>query len=543
MNGSRLAGALLAALLVFGGMGAAGAQDVSGGSTTIALNGDSITVEGDGATVDGGIVTITAAGSYSLSGVLADGQVVVDTEDAGLVTLILNGVDISSSTSAPVNVVNAEAVTITLADGTQNTLTDGAAYVYASADEDEPNAALFSNDDLTIDGSGSLTVTANYNDGISSDDSLTISGTPTITVSAVDDAIQVSTVFTMLDGSLDLVAGGGSSATLSEDLSGKGIKADEMIDIEGGSITIDAADDAIRSETDLILNDGAIVITAIGKAIHASYNLEVNGGNVEILTADEGLEGGFITINGGYFDITTTDDGINVSEPDDIPNTSLYYLHINGGFIVVTADGDGIDSNGSIVMNGGTVIVNGPTASDNGALDYDGTFDITGGLLIAVGSAGMPSAPGDTSSQYVVLANLDAAQEAGTLIHLESADGETLLTFAAAKSYQSLVFSSPALAEGVTYTVSTGGSASGSEDAGLYVEGEYTAGTEQASFTISSVVTQVGNVRGFGGGMGMRGERPEGMPEPPEGFTPGEMPEGFVPGEMPVITPEGEAAG
>jgi hypothetical protein len=537
MKRSGIVGALLAALLIVGSLGLAVAQDADV-TARIVLDGDAIIVDGDGAEVAGTVVTITQAGTYSISGALDDGQIRVNSDDAGAVILVLNGVEITNMTSAPVYVVNAESVTITLADGTQNTLTDGATYVYASADEDEPNAALFSNDDLTIDGTGSLTVTGNYNDAIHSDDGLTISGAPTITATAVDDTIQVSTTFTMLDGSLHLVAGGGSGVTLSEDLSGKGIKADEMIDIEGGTLIIDAADDAIRSETDLVLNDGTIVISAIGKAIHASYNLEVNGGSVEILTADEGLEGGFITINGGYLDITTTDDGINVSEPDDIPNTSLYYLHINDGFIIVNAEGDGIDSNGSITMNGGTVLVNGPTAMDNSALDYDGTFDINGGLLVAVGSAGMAQAPGESSTQSVVLANLDTAQSAGTLVHIAGADGETLLTYAPSKDYQSIVFSSPELTSGATYTVYTGGSVSGTEDGGLYTDATYTAGDEQTSFTVSSVVTTVGNVRGFGGGMrgappqGMgqppegMGQPPEGMPEPPEGFTPGQPPEG-----------------
>lgn len=523
MKRSGIVGALLTALLIVGSLGLAGAQDADV-TARIVLDGDAIVVDGDGAEVAGTVVTLTQAGTYSVSGVLDDGQIRVDTDDAGAVNLILNGVEITHTTSAPVYFVNAESVTITLADGTQNTLADGTTYVHASADEDEPNAALFSNDDLTIDGTGSLTVTGNYKDAIQSDDGLTISGAPTITATAVDDTIQVSTTFTMLGGSLNLVAGGGSGVTLSEDLSGKGIKADERIDIEGGTLIIDAADDAIRSETDLVLNDGSIVISAIGKAIHASYNLEINGGSVEILTADEGLEGGFITINGGYFDITTTDDGINVSEPDDIPNTSLYYLHINDGFIIVNAEGDGIDSNGSITMNGGTVLVNGPTAMDNSALDYDGTFDINGGLLVAVGSAGMAQAPGESSSQSVVLANLDTVQSAGTLVHIAGADGETLLTYAPSMDYQSIVFSSPQLTSGATYTVYTGGSVSGTEDGGLYTDATYTAGDEQASFTVSSVVTTVGNVRGFGGGM--RGAPPQGMGEPPEGFTPGQTPEG-----------------
>src|SRR5690606_36740362 len=125
----------------------------------------------------------------------------------------------------------------------------------------------------------------------------------------------------------------------------------------------------------------------------------------------------------------------------------------------------------SIEMTGGVVIVNGPTANNNGALDYDGTFSITGGTLIAVGSAGMPAAPGQTSSQYSVLVAFDAVQEAGTLVHLQTSAGEDVVTFAPEKPYQSIVFSSPDLAEGAGYDVYTGGSAGGTATDGLYTSG------------------------------------------------------------------------
>jgi hypothetical protein len=142
----------------------------------ITLNGDSITLDGSGATVDGRTVTITSAGTYRISGTLDDGRVVVDTADEETVRLVLDGADIACSTNAPIYVAGAEKTVITLADGTVNSVTDGSSYVFEDASSDEPNAAIFSKDDLTINGGGSLTVNANYNDGITSKDDLKITG-------------------------------------------------------------------------------------------------------------------------------------------------------------------------------------------------------------------------------------------------------------------------------------------------------------------------------------------------------------------------------
>ncbi len=469
---------LVAGVLAFGSLGFAGAQDTADAATTIDLS----------AAVAGSVVTISAAGTYQASGTLADGQIVVAAPADSAVTLILDGVALGSTTSAPIQITSAAVVTLTLADGTQNTVQFDAAYAEASA-------AIVSSADLTIAGSGSLTIDAPANDGIAGSASLTLTDTPSLTINAGDDAIRAAANVTIEDGTLNLVAGGGSGATLNDDLSGKGIMADGSILIDGGTLTINAADDAIRAEQDLTMNAGTVTVTADGKAMHGTYNVIINDGVITVLASDEGIEGGFITINAGQIDITASDDGINVSEPDDVAAPSLYYLHISGGTIVVNAEGDGIDSNGSIEMSGGVVIVNGPTGSGDGALDYDGTFNITGGFLVAAGSAGMPAAPGNGSSQASLLIVFDAALPAGTLVSIQSSDGTQLLTFAPAKTFQSLVFSAPELAQGGSYVVYTGGSADGTSSSGLYSGGTYTPGTQAASFTVSDVLTQIGNVR------------------------------------------------
>lgn len=145
-------------------------------AVTIALNGDSIAVEGDGVTINGSTATLTTAGNYVLSGTLDDGQIIVDTDVEAAIQLTVNGVDIRSTTSAPIALMNSEQVVIILTDGSANYVEDTSAYTYPDPEEEEPSAAIFSNDGLTITRNGSLTITGNYNDAISSDDGITIEG-------------------------------------------------------------------------------------------------------------------------------------------------------------------------------------------------------------------------------------------------------------------------------------------------------------------------------------------------------------------------------
>jgi hypothetical protein len=143
-------------------------------------------------------------------------------------------------------------------------------------------------------------------------------------------------------------------------------------------------------------------------------------------------------------------------------------------------------------MTDGTVIVNGPTQSMNGALDYGVSFRITGGVLVAVGSAGRAQAPDQSSTQASVLLNFNGTLRAGALFHVESDDGSEILTFSSTKQCQSVVFSSPELTSGSTYHIYYGGSSTGTVNDGLYQDGTYTAGTEYTSFTLSGVVTWIG---------------------------------------------------
>ncbi len=603
-------------------------------TTYIILKGNSIIIDGDGVVVDGNKIAITSAGTYYISGTLDDGQIVVKTEDQETVRLILYGVDITCSTSAPIYVYKANKTVITLAEGTENNVTDGDSYTFADSTSDEPNAAIFSKDDLTINGSGSLTVNANYNNGITSKDELKIIG-GNIVVNAVNDAIrgrdciavkyanisvnaggdgmqsnndedsekgyivvesgtlhitvgkdgiQAETRVIISGGNIKISSGGGSvngslksgnmgnpwdnrgmannSNNAIDAVSTKGIKAAVDITIMGGTINIDSADDAINSNDSVTISGGNIVLASGDDGMHSDSSLEINSGDISITRCYEGLESAVVTVNDGDIHIISSDDGINIiggndglpmmgqpgqnanpptmgqpgqmgtppmmGQPDQNANPPTMgqqdqmgnppingqpgqdnfnssgnnYLNINGGYIAIDAMGDGLDINGAINMNGGVVIINGPTANDNGALDHVG-FKVTGGFLVAVGSSGMAQAPGTSSTQYSVMLDLTSSQQANTMVHIETEDGEVILTFVPTKAYQSVVLSSPELKNGSTYIVYCGGSSTGKVTDGLYSGGTYTPGTQITSFTISSIVTTIGSSSGgFPGGPG-----------------------------------------
>ncbi len=526
-------------------------EDAGDGITDILLKGNSITVDGTGATADGSTVTIASAGTYNISGTLTDGQIVVNTADSGTVNLVLNGINVTCSKTSPLYVMSAKETVIVLAENTQNYVTDGSTYIFPDAETDEPDAAIFSRDDLRIEGTGSLTVKGNYSDGIAGKDGLVIAGgtisvtsaddgirgrdwlmvkdgnitinargdgmkstndedtakgyvsveNGTFNITAAGDGIQAETNAVISGGTFTLTTGGGSSYTVSGDNSAKGIKGNAGVNIAGGNFTISSADDTIHSNGSIVISGGTFALSSGDDGIHADTSLEISGGDILISKSYEGIESQLITIDSGTVRIVSSDDGVNVAGgvdgsgmpgwPGGFVPAGNYWLYVNGGYIAVNAGGDGIDVNGSIVMTGGTVIVHGPTANDNGALDYDGSFKLTGGFLVAAGSAGMAQAPGTTSTQNSLLLTFNSAKTAGTLVHIRNSTGTGILTFAPSKTWQSIAFSSPDLAKGSSYTVYYGGSSTGTVTDGLYANGTYTPGTLYKTFTVSSVVTSI----------------------------------------------------
>lgn len=363
----------------------------------ILLDGNSITVNGPGATVDGSQVTITSAGTYSISGILDDGQIIVDTDDEKIVRLILNGANISCSSSAPIFIKDAEKIIIALAESTENYVEDGRSFITEDAGADEPNAVIFSKDDLTIFGDGLLTVKGNVNDGISCKDGLIIAG-GIIDVNAVDDGIrgkdylvikggnitvnaggnglksdndkdatmgyisieygviditagadafQAETDVIISDGQIIISSGGGSNSIIDEDTSAKGIKVNVSIIIDGGNFMIDSADDDIHSDGSLEINGGSFFISSGNDGIHADSTVEINGGDISITKCFEGIESTAITINGGNIYITSSDDGIAADEN----------IFIGYGLIDITAGGDAIQAETDIVITDGELIL------------------------------------------------------------------------------------------------------------------------------------------------------------------------------------------
>ncbi len=299
----------------------------------------------------------------------------------------------------------------------------------------------------------------------------------------------------------------------------KGIKASGRISIDGGNFKIDSADDSIHSNTEIMINGGEFTILSGDDAIHADAVLVINGGNIHIDKSYEGLEANEITIAGGKTYVVASDDGVNAADGNStetmgrspVNSSSTSKLTISGGYLNIEANGDGMDANGSIYMTGGTVIVNGTVSGGNGALDYDNQFEISGGILVATGSSHMLQSPSSTSTQKSIVMTFTDYQEANSTVVLLDEEEELILSFMPSKKYQSIIISSSLLEEGKTYSLSYGGSVSGTAVDGLYEVGDYSGGTKVTDFTISDSTTYLSEsgVTTGGNGMGQgRGMRP-----------------------------------
>ncbi len=545
-------------------------------SANIFLSDEGITVEGTGAESSGSVLTVTQAGLYHIEGSLSDGQIIVETDKESDVTLELDGVDITCTTSCALWVKSADKVTVKVKNGSTNTLSDGESY--ADTSEDAPDACIYSKDDLVIKGSGTLVVNGNYSggihstndvkihngsiavnsagDGIKGKDSVQISGGIVNVTSGGDGIVSTNDeeegrgIVDISDGSVAIVSGGGSAnaaakapsgnqpgggmqmggmggrggrnrqttdesqpvlstenarppmgeqdgsmpgmgerpdmgdmpdmgeapsfgggffgawenSDLDDDedhVSAKGIKAAQAVNVSGGSITIDSADDAIHSDGTVSVTGGTFVINTGDDALHADTSLTLADGEGTVEKSSEGLEAPVMEIRGGTWDVYSSDDGINLSGGalsgfgNEFAADDSLSLLISGGTVNVSSEGDGIDSNGSITMTGGTVCVDGPVNSGNGALDYNGTFDISGGTLIAVGSSGMAQGLSGSSSQNALSVALSSQQAAGTELSIRDAGGSTVISYTPEKTYSFVTVSTPDMTDG-TYSLYIG---------------------------------------------------------------------------------------
>lgn len=242
---------------------------------------DTTVTAGEGVTVNGSIATITAAGTYEVSGKVNDGQLIVDAD--GLeIFLILNNVSLHCSNSAPLFVKKADHVYLSLADGSTNTLTDGSVYALEPGIT-EPDATLFSKADMTISGTGTLNVTANYNDGIANRDTLVIES-GNINVDAVNHGIKGKDFLSIIGGTIKVVAGLDGIKSTNDTDATLG-----YLNISGGSIDIKAEDEAISAVTNVKISGGNVVIDTANNAIKAGLTVDISAGEVKITTDDKGL--------------------------------------------------------------------------------------------------------------------------------------------------------------------------------------------------------------------------------------------------------------
>ncbi len=392
--------------------------------------------------------TITSQGTYILSGNLTDGQIVINAGDDDEIEIDLDGVDISCSYDSPIYAVNADKVKIKAIEGTTNSVSDLRSYS-AGEDDTEGSAAIYALCDMNLIGAGTLDVIAqNYNNGIQTKDDLKIKNI-SLTVTAPNNALKGNDSVTIESGKITAVSTGGDAIkTDNSDISskgnqkgtvtisggtvtltsaddgidatydivigggdieiikagGKGICANNAVNIESGTLTVKySADDAVHANNDNALENGETpegnvtifggtinIVNTADDGIHADGTLLIKGGDINIEMSHEGLEGHYITIEDGNVYVYADDDALNATSLSNWSSDGM--ITISGGHVVAEVYGrdvDGIDSNGSYVQTGGFVVTSNPNSDGNGnmsALDVDGSINITGGIIVALGS-------------------------------------------------------------------------------------------------------------------------------------------------------------
>ena len=441
----------------------------------------------DGVTVSDGVITITKAGNYKLTGTYS-GQVKVEAADSDMVRLILDNATITNSTGAAINVAEADEVVIYTASGSTNTVSDGSSY--SDTASGSPDAAIYSKSDLTLAGEGTLKVEGKYEEGIHTTDGLVIAS-GTLEVTAANTGIKGKDYVDILDGTV--------TVTATKD----GIKATNDTDgnrgwvrLSGGTVNISAGDDGFKAERVLEISGGTLNITQANEGIEAQY-INILDGTVNVTSSDDG-------INASYSTTTTTDSTStesaststtqttqskqaaqgNAAQGGQAPSGTMGQppagggmrggmrggmgggggtfevvdatINIAGGTITVNANGDGIDSNGTATLSGGTLVVNGPFTGGNTSLDTNGDLLLNGTTVVAGNSGDMFEAPASSStSGYVKLTNLSNVSS-GTTIQVADSSGKVVANYKVTNSNTALILVSNAnITKGQSYTVYT----------------------------------------------------------------------------------------
>ncbi len=511
-------------------------------ATHIALSGSSASVDGSGAAVDGSTVTISSEGTYIISGELSSGQIVVDASDDAKVQLVLAGATIHNENGPAIYAKNVDKCFVTLADGTQNSFSDGTDYTLED-DSDEPYATLFCRCDLTINGTGALNVTANYCHGICSKDDLVVTG-GTLNVTAVEDCLRGRDCVKIADGSFSLVSGGDgiksnkdteatqgfvsiTGATFSINAGDDAVQAKTYIGITDGAFSVTSADDAFHSDLQMAIAGGEFTVSAGDDAFHAETELAVDGGTIDVISCCEGLEAEKVYVNGGDTSIVASDDAVNSSaaalsdssDDDEDANDSGAPgepgITVNGetpGKGGPAAGGSPVDggsfpggskgggnrggapgagsSDCLIQVNGGTLVLD--SAGD--AIDSNGSVEITGGTVLMIGSSRMAQSFSGGTQPFLCTANVSGS--AGDTVAIVDANGNVIASITAAKQFGMVLASSPKFTEGGEYTLVidgmlTNADAHGYTDFGTVSGGGSTSAT--ASTMPSSSVGSMGS--------------------------------------------------
>ncbi len=439
-------------------------------STSITFDGGKIKVSGGGASVSGSTVTISAAGDYTLSGTLSEGKIIVNTgDDPGRVRIILSNADISNSAGSAIEVQQAKDLRLHLEGGSSNRLCSGVEG-QAVSESDSSGAVIFSEDDLDIEGEGSLRIFGYINNGITGKDDVDINS-GTIEIQAVNNGIKGSESVDIKGGNITVTSGNDgiksssaakaskgyvhiSSGNIVVNAGGDGIAAETELTIDGGaidvftegdnavvsckalkgktgltinggSITLDSSDHAIHSAAGLSINGGTInLVCKSGKGIAAHEDLLLGGGDVTVSAWDDGIETeGCITVSGGSFNISAGNNGIKAGFTGTGFETDNGLITINGGDIIINAMGDAIDGKGAVTVNGGSVF----------ALGY---------------SKSLKSFDSGSTQPFIGLSFKGAA---GSEVSVDE-----LAKLSSVWDFNTVLFSSPQLKAGTEYTVTTG---------------------------------------------------------------------------------------
>ena len=596
-----LASALAAGLLPTSACAAS--DYTTANATLVTLTDSSATAKGKytGYEIDGTDVSITAAGTYVFSGDCDNGSITVKKGVTG-VTIVLNGLTLTNDDSAAITLNKTAEASLIAAAGTTNTVadTEGSSDENAAVKVKSGAAlAIGGTGTLTVDGNAKngikgaadavitvaevkLNINA-VNDGLSCDDELNITGgtlsitaggdavkaSPdtgdtenpdttslgnvtisggTLTLNATGEGVQADGDLTISGGTFHVKTNGGHTTALTDDsASCKGFKAGKTLTVTGGTLTVDSADDALHAGTDVTISGGTLTLATGDDGVHADNDLVIGtrGASstttpkISITASYEGLEGTTVTVYSGDIDVVASDDGVNAANSTLGERSDKYAINIAGGDLYIDAGSDGLDSNNDISMTGGKVEVYGADAMMDAAIDYDGTFTLSGGTLFGAGmepSAGTqayiavgetspsgggmgggpnghgggqgmtppgdangsadgtngnrptpPNFSGNTSTdgtftpptkpsggkadgkQSGNLSNRESALgiKEGSVITVQDSSGKTLCTATALGSMSSVIFSSPDIREGETYTVLVDGTSVGTAEAKL----------------------------------------------------------------------------